>query len=122
MPRNIVKILDKNFSDMKAGERMHISSPEAISNYIMTLKEGEFKTPKEMRIDLAKRAGADNTCPVSTGIFLRLAIEAVLAPEAVEMTPLPFWRLVDETHPVLKKLGILPDDIARLRAAEEQDG
>ena len=56
MPRNIVKILDKNFSDMKAGERMHISSPEAISNYIMTLK-GEFKTPKEMRIDLANPKG-----------------------------------------------------------------
>ena len=120
MPRNIVKILDKNFSDMKAGQLMHISSPEATADYILRLEAGVFKSPKEMRLDLAKAAGADNTCPVSTGIFLRLAIESALVPEAVEMTPLPFWRVVDETHPVLKKLGILADDIARLRAADRQ--
>ena len=118
MPRNIVKILDKNFSDMKAGQSMHISSPEAIADYIRRLQPGEFKTPKQMRFELAKDVGADNTCPVSTGIFLRVAIEAIVTPDAVEMTPLPFWRVIDETHPVLKKLGILPEDIARLRAAE----
>ena len=118
MPRNIVKILDKNFSDMKAGQRMFISSPEIISSYINALPKGTFCTPKQMRFELAKAAGADNTCPVTTGIFLRLAIEAVLDEGAVDITPLPFWRVVDETHPVLKKLGILPDDIARLRASE----
>ena len=31
---DIIKVLEKNFSDMKAGEKITISSPEVISNYI----------------------------------------------------------------------------------------
>ena len=40
MPRNIVKVLEKNFSDMKAGQKMLISSPEVISNYISKIPVG----------------------------------------------------------------------------------
>ena len=71
-----------------------------------------------MRFELAKAAGADNTCPVTTGIFIRMAIESVLEAEAVEITPLPFWRVVDEKHPVLKKLGIAASDIKQIRQSE----
>ena len=35
-------------------------------------------TVVEMRNELAKKAKANKTCPVSTGIFLRIAIEASL--------------------------------------------
>ena len=34
MSRNIVKILEKNFSDLKAGQKMLISPPEKIAEYI----------------------------------------------------------------------------------------
>ena len=54
MPRNIVKILEKNFGDMKAGEKMLISSPEVISSYISRIPVGTTITPKEMRHALAK--------------------------------------------------------------------
>ena len=122
MPRNIVKILDKDFSDLKAGEKMLISSPEEIARYISDIPRGTIVTPKQMRLDLAHQHGADNSCPVSTGIFLRLAIEDVLAIFAIDDSPLPFWRLVDEKHPVLKKLGIAPEVIKRLRQAEAETG
>ena len=74
MSRNIIKILEKNFSDLKAGQKMLISSPEKIAEYIKNIPEGIHKTSKEMRLDLAKVMGADNSCPVSTGIFLRLSL------------------------------------------------
>ena len=118
MPRNIVKILDKDFSDLKAGQKMLISSPEEIARYISEIPKGTIVTPKQMRRDLAQQHGADNSCPVSTGIFLRLAIEEALAIFPIEGSPLAFWRLVDEKHPVLKKLGIAPEVIKRLRQAE----
>ena len=121
MPRNIVKTLETNFSDMKAGEQMLISSPEAIADYIHNIPKGTILTPKEMRKDLAREKGADNCCPVTTGIFLRLAIEEVLAVFAIDDSPLPFWRVVDEKHPVLKKLGILPADITRMRQKEQAE-
>ena len=118
MPRNIVKILEKNFSDMKAGEKMLISSPEVISSYISRIPVGTTITPKEMRHALAKEKGADNTCPVTTGIFLRIAIEEVLDGFKVDDAPIPFWRVIDEKHPILKKLGIAPSEIIRMRQKE----
>lgn len=118
MPRNITKVLDKNFSDMKAGERMLISSPEVISKYIRQIPEGETVTQKQMRLDLARNEDADNTCPVTTGIFLRIAIEKTLSVFKIDKSPLPFWRVVDEKHPVLKKLGIKASEITRMRKKE----
>ena len=57
MSRNIIKILEKNFSDLKAGQKMLISSPEKIAEYIKNIPEGIHKTSKEMRLDLAKVMG-----------------------------------------------------------------
>ena len=71
MSRNIVKILDKGFSDISAGEKMLISSPEKMSLFLRC----SYLSIKELRRELALKAGADNTCPVTTGIFLRMAIE-----------------------------------------------
>ena len=42
MNRNIVKILDKGFSDISAGEKMLISSPEKISEFIYAIPKGVF--------------------------------------------------------------------------------
>lgn len=44
---------------------------EKISSYIKNIPEGKSKTPKEMRIDLALEEVANNTCLVTTDIFLR---------------------------------------------------
>ena len=114
MSRNIVKILKKNFSDLKAGQKMLISSPEKIAEYIKKIPEGTSKTSKEMRLDLAKEMDADNSCPVSTGIFLRKAIEE-------HGKEIPFWRLIDENHPVVKKLNLDPQEIKYMRNLEGID-
>ena len=92
MNRNIVKILDKGFSDISAGEEMLISSPEKISEFIYAIPKGVFLSIKEVK------AGADKTCPVTTGIFLRRAIE-----QRKDDVNFPYWRVVDEKHPVVKK-------------------
>ena len=118
MPRNIIKTLDKNFSDMKAGDQMYIASPEVVSAHIKTIKYGQTLTMKQFRRELALTVGADQCCPVTTGIFLRKAIEEVYPLFGIDESPLPFWRVVDENHPVLKKLGIPASDIAEIREKE----
>ena len=111
MSQNIVKVVDKSFSDMIAGQKMLISSPENIAKYINQIPLGSSKTIKEMRIELARNEGADNTCPLTTGIFLRRAIED-------QEDDLPFWRVIDENHPLIKKLDINPKKISKLRLTE----
>ena len=118
MARNIIKTLEKNFSDMKAGEKMLISSPEKITEYVNSLAPGCFNSVKQMRKELALLEGADNTCPVTTGIFLKKAIQDNYNPERIERSSMPFWRVIDEGHPIIKKLEIDSSKIAELRIEE----
>ena len=113
MNRNIVKILDKGFSDFSAGEEMLISSPEKISEFIYAIPKGVFLSIKELRQGLAVKAGADKTCPVTTGIFLRMAIE-----QHKDDVNFPYWRVVDEKHPVVKKLNLDGIQIKKKRVNE----
>ena len=113
MNRNIVKILDKGFSDISAGEKMLISSPEKISEFIFKIPKGSYLSIKELRRELALKAGADNTCPVTTGIFLRMAIE-----QNKDDVNFPYWRVIDEKHSVVKKLKLDENQIKKRRVDE----
>ena len=104
-----IKKLTFNFADIKKGQKMLVSSPKSISKYIKKIPSGKKRTVIQMRDALAKKAKADKTCPVSTGIFLRIAIEASLEEqkkEKLKKPNLPFWRIIDENTPILKKLSI----------------
>ena len=114
----VVKIIEKNFSDLKAGEKMLISSPQSIARYIREIPYGTEKTVKLMRLDLAKNSNADNTCPLTTGIFLRIAIEASLEQCMGEKPELPFWRIISEKSSLLKKISISKEYFYELRNSE----
>ena len=73
---------------------------------------------KQIRKELALLEGGDNTCPVTTGIFLKKAIQDNYNPERIERSSMPFWRVIDEHHPIIKKLEIESGKIADLRTAE----
>ena len=45
----VVKILDKGFSDMKKGQKMLISSPKSIAAYIQKIPRGEQRTIKQIK-------------------------------------------------------------------------
>ena len=113
LSRNIIKVLDKGFSDISAGDKMLISSPEKIADFIYAIPKGSFFTIKELRRGLALKAGADKTCPVTTGIFLRMAIE-----QNKDDVNFPYWRVIDEKHPVVKKLNLDRNLIQKRRVDE----
>ena len=92
-----IKKLTFNFADIKKGETMLVSSPSSIAKFIKKIPKGKKKTVVEMRNALAKKAKANKTCPVSTGIFLRIAIEASLEEQRkkkLKKPNLPFGELL----------------------------
>ena len=116
-----IKIAEKRFGDINIGEKMLISSPKAIDSYIRKIPFGNEQTIEQMRLNLAKEKGADNTCPVTTGIYLRIAIEASLESQNVEnnvLELLPFWRIVHLKLPISKKLSCGEKIIIEQRAIE----
>ncbi len=103
---HVVKKLEVDFSDMQAGEKMLIATPKIIHDYVRAIPKGKSVSMVTMRKDLANEYRADNTCPLTSGIFLRIVAEA--AHEQIEKgAPLskvaPFWRVVDEKSPMNKK-------------------
>jgi hypothetical protein len=116
-----VEVLESKFSDIAAGEKMLIATPRIIDDYIRQIPEGKSVNMKTMRRDIAADYAADNACPLTTGIFVRIISE--LAHEQYEQgKPIseitPFWRVLNSKTPLVKKLSFPYDFIAAQRKEE----
>ncbi|MCA2991902.1 MGMT family protein [Gemmatimonas sp.] len=95
--------------------RMLIASPLAVQDELATVPAGRVITAPQLRARLARRFGADYTCPITTGIFLRIVAEAAL--EEARAGEVPVWRVVSENGALLDKLPGGPErQAARLTA------
>ena len=114
-----VKRLDKNFSDMKVGENMLIATPKIIDDYIKQIPKGININIKTLRNDLALTYNADTTCPITTGIFLRIVSEAAFEDFLNgEKNITPFWRVVDHESKTATKLACGINFIKKRRSEE----
>ncbi len=100
---------------------MLLPTPAVVAAYVARIPKGESRTMPKMREDLAVAHQADFTCPLTAGIFLRIAAE--LAWEQHQQgTPLasitPFWRVVDLKSPMSRKLACGVDFIVQQRQRE----
>jgi hypothetical protein len=116
-----IKKLDKDFADMPAGSKMLIATPKIIDEYVRHIPKGKSGSLATMRKDLAIEYGAEYTCPVTSGIFLRIVSEA--AHEQIEKGAptgkvTPFWRVVDEKSALNKKLSFGSEFVSKQRKKE----
>ena len=113
-----VGVMSRRVSGVEAGGMMLIPTPRQVDSYIRAIPKGVSKTSQEMSADLAQSAGADVTCPMCCGIFIRIASE-VAHEEMLEGTQdvTPFWRIIPPKAPIRKKLEFVPL-IDKLRAEE----
>lgn len=117
-----IKRIDFDFADIPANSNMFIATPQIIDNYIKNIPKGKNVTVQTMRKDLAIENRADYTCPVTTGIFLRIVAEAnfekfIQANSLKGITP--FWRVVEPNSTLSKKLSFGQDFIIYQRNAEK---
>ena len=100
---------------------MLIASPPIIDGYVKSILYGEFVEPVKMRDDLAKDYQADKTCPVTTGIFLRIVSEASYEEydNGIDLNAItPFWRMVNPNSKLAGKLACGIDFIAKRQEEE----
>jgi hypothetical protein len=71
-----IKKIDFDFADIPANSYMFIATPKIIDSYIRQIPKGKQVSIQTMRKDLAHNHNADYSCPVTTGIFLRIVAEA----------------------------------------------
>lgn len=114
------KRLEKSVAGMPAGALMYISTPLEIDEYIKNIQPGQTVSVQQMRDDLAKKNKADCSCPLTTGIFLRIVAEAAFekinSGDSSMITP--FWRVIDPKASIVKKLSFDSTFIKKMRDEE----
>ncbi|CAL2085503.1 hypothetical protein [Tenacibaculum sp. 190524A02b] len=118
------KVIEKRFADLSEGTNMFIATPQIIESYVNEIPYGAQVDLKTMRKDIALANNADNSCPVTTSIFLRIVTELAYQKykegEKLESI-MPFWRVISKKMPIAKKLECGIDFINKLRQKEGID-
>jgi hypothetical protein len=119
-----VKSIDKAFADIPAHATMLIATPQMIAAYLKQVPKGKAVELTTLRSDLAMEYGAAYTCPVTTGIFLRIVAEAAYELYLQQKTLrgiTPFWRAIKPNSPLAKKLSFGQEWLIVLRKKEKLD-
>jgi hypothetical protein len=85
--------------------RMLVSTPRELDAIIRRIPEGRVLPLGALRDALARDHRADYTCPITTGIFLRIVAEAAEEERAAGGGRLsPYWRVVRDDGTLIDKL------------------
>lgn len=77
------------------GRKVLIATPILVDELIRNVPETKLITIKQIREHLAKEFKADSTCPLTTGIFLRIAAETAEEDLQNGREPItPYWRVL----------------------------
>jgi hypothetical protein len=96
-PKDLPKIvevppkLEKRFG----GRRVLVPTPLLVDRLIRKVPKRNLITIKQIRERLAKDFKADSTCPLTTGIFLRIVAEAAEEDKKFGKKRItPYWRVI----------------------------
>ena len=102
-----IKINPKRFADMLAGIMMLIPTSKIIDDYIKEIHTGSFVNVKQLRREIANQYKANMSCPMVTGVSLRIVSEAAYEEYKKYMKLdqiTPFWRVVEPNSNLAHKL------------------
>lgn len=117
-----VKTIDKSFWGFDEGSKMLIPTPQIIQDYISQSEKGTPLDLQKMRQDLALENKADFTCPMTTGIFLRIVAEYNYEKWSQKEGKIcPFWRIIDPKSKLLDKLSFDKTFVLQNRKDEDID-
>src|ERR1700682_6414679 len=92
---NLPKVvtIPANMRKRVGGETMLVPSPREIDAFIRTVRKGSVTTVTQIREFFAGKYSADVTCPLTTGIFVRIAAEAAEEDASAGVSKVtPYWR------------------------------
>ena len=97
---------------------MLVPSPREVDACIRQVPAGQVTTAGRIREFLARKHQAAVTCPLTTGIFIRIAAEAAEEDRAAGRNPVtPYWRVVKEDGSLYDKFpGGVQRQLEMLRA------
>lgn len=84
-------------TDKRLGDRLLLPAPLLVAEEIARVPAGATLSVSQLRSQLAKRLGAERTCPLMTGMFVKILAGVVAEDLAQRRQPRwPVWRLVND--------------------------
>ncbi|HEV8145543.1 MAG TPA: hypothetical protein VGP79_04150 [Bryobacteraceae bacterium] len=95
-----------------------VPHPREVDDFIRTVRKGSITTASRIREFLAGKHLADTTCPLTTGIFVRIAAEAAEEDARDGKSRVtPYWRVLKDDGSLNPKFpGGVAQQAKRLRA------
>jgi len=118
-PEGLPKVVDgpPKWERIFGGRRVLVPTPLLVDGLIRKVPKGKLVTVKQIRERLAKDFDADSTCPLTTGIHIRIIAETAeeeLRNGREEITP--YWRVIKPDGSLNEKFpGGVEAQAARLR-------
>ena len=113
----MVDALDPAKAARLKARTMLMPSPAQVRDAIATIPQGQSKTMRELRKELAAASGAEMTCPVAARTCWRIVAEAAEEDRADGITPVtPWWRVTKDCKPFSRLPGGEASHRARLSA------
>ncbi len=100
-----VEVVEEQKGPVYPPGRMLIATPIAIDDIVRTIPKGELLTSGKLRNMLAAKYDADYACPMTTGIFLRIAAEYAEEQRSGGVKNItPYWRVIRDDGSLIDKL------------------
>ncbi len=102
------------------GRRVLVATPLLVDGLIRKVQKGKLVTVRQIRGRLAQDFEVDSTCPLTTGIFVRIAAET--AEEDLQMGRseiTPYWRVIRDDGSLNEKF---PGGVVAQAAHLRQEG
>jgi alkylated DNA nucleotide flippase Atl1 len=98
-PPGLPKVVEvpQNWEKRMGGKRVLVPTPLQVDELIHKVPKGRLATVGQIRQQLAETCAAESTCPMTTGIHLRIVSEAAEEDRALgKRTVTPYWRIIKE--------------------------
>lgn len=115
MPK-IEELTDERAISRFGGTKMLLAPPLEYDEIMKKIPEGKVITADYIRSYLAKKHGAEFTCPLTAGIFINIAAKAS---EERDDDKTPYWRTLKKDGELNEKY---PDGIEKQKAFLEGEG
>lgn len=100
--------------------KMVIATPLLVDGLMRVVPSGKLVTIEQIRARLARDFGVGSTCPLTTGIFIRIAAEAAEEDRQLgEMEITPYWRVIRGDGSLIDRL---PGGVEALAALLREEG
>ena len=118
-PKGLPKVVEgpPKWEKRFGGRKVLVPTPLLVDGLIRKVPKGKLVTVRRIRERLAKDFNAEATCPLTTGIFVRIVAEAAEEDlQAGKKRVTPYWRVVRDDGSLNQKFpGGVEEQAARLR-------